>query len=60
MSVLTSTFVPALLSEFEDALSKAPTAPLTDNAEYMKLLELKFLLKNIRELAGAQVGSGSG
>lgn len=37
-------FIDLLLSEYEDLLSKKDL-PLSDNLEYMKLTELRFLLK---------------
>jgi hypothetical protein len=39
-----------LLSDFHSVLDKDDDVPLTDNEEYMQLIELQFLLRNIREL----------
>ena len=47
-------FVGLLLADFSAVLSRG-NEPLTENREYMQLTELKFLLKNIRELTAIQL-----
>ena len=47
-------FVELLLADFSAVLSRE-NEPLTENREYMQLTELKFLLKNIRELTAIQL-----
>ena len=47
-------FVELLLADFSVVLSRE-NEPLTENREYMQLTELKFLLKNIRELTAIQL-----
>lgn len=47
-------FVELLLHDFNDVLNK-DEIQLTNDAEYMRLTELKFLLKNIRELIDIQL-----
>lgn len=49
-----SAFVELLLMDFSAVLNKE-TIPLDDNKEYMQLTELKFLLKNVRELTSIQL-----
>lgn len=49
-----SAYVELLLEDFSSVLV-AENEPLTDNREYMRLTELKFLLKNIRELTSIQL-----
>jgi hypothetical protein len=49
-----SAYVELLLEDFSSVLD-AENVPLTDNREYMRLTELKFLLKNIRELTSIQL-----
>ena len=49
-----SAFVELLLMDFSAVLNKVNT-PLHDNKEYMQLTELKFLLKNVRELTAIQL-----
>lgn len=49
-----SAYVELLLEDFSAVLS-SENEPLTDNREYMRLTELKFLLKNIRELTSIQL-----
>ena len=49
-----SAFVELLLMDFSAVLNKG-TVPLHDNKEYMQLTELKFLLKNVRELTAIQL-----
>jgi hypothetical protein len=47
-------YVELLLHDFHDVLNK-DEIQLTNDAEYMRLTELKFLLKNIRELIDIQL-----
>jgi hypothetical protein len=49
-----SAYVELLLEDFSSVLV-AENEPLIDNREYMRLTELKFLLKNIRELTSIQL-----
>ena len=49
-------FVQQLLADFADCYSSdRALEPLHDNAEYMRLTELRFLLKNVRELLDIQL-----
>lgn len=47
-------FIELLLTDFSCVLNKS-TTPLCSDNEYMQLMELKFLLKNIRELNNIQM-----
>jgi hypothetical protein len=49
-----STFVELLLADFSAVLNRE-NEPLIENREYMQLTELKFLIKNIRELTAIQL-----
>lgn len=49
-----STFVELLLADFSAVLNRG-NEPLVENREYMQLTELKFLIKNIRELTAIQL-----
>ena len=49
-----STFVELLLADFSAVLNRE-NIPLIENREYMQLTELKFLIKNIRELTAIQL-----
>ena len=49
-----STFVELLLEDFSAVLNRG-NEPLVENREYMQLTELKFLIKNIRELTAIQL-----
>lgn len=49
-----NTFVELLLADFSAVLNRE-NEPLIENREYMQLTELKFLIKNIRELTAIQL-----
>jgi hypothetical protein len=47
--------VSLLLKDFESLLLKGSEEPFNNNEEYMKFMELYFLLKNLRELTEIQL-----
>ena len=44
-----------LSASFEDILCKPSSVPLVDDEEYMRLTELRFVVKNVREQSAMQL-----